>query len=151
MTERKPFTPFRPEPCEGFTGHAMPSSVPVGLRLELSRAPIVSGREDEFEEWMATLNDRHDEHEEALSHERQVFEATFRHQEADGTLWMYHVSLMGADGGELDESLPLDAVHAAYSRRVKQPGWEELTPKFMLTPQHIGEAMTHWGRTGSID
>ncbi len=125
MTERKPYTPFRPEPQGGFLGHPMPSSVPEGLRLELSRAPIVAGKEDDFEEWMAALNERYDEHEDALSNERQVFEATFKHQEADGTLWMYHVSLMGTNGGGLDESLPLDALHAAYSRRVKQPGWEE--------------------------
>ena len=39
---------------------------------------------------MAALNDRYDEHEGALSNERQVFEATFEHREADGTQWMYH-------------------------------------------------------------
>jgi len=110
MTDRKPYTPVRPEPRDGFGGHG-----------------------------------------DALSSERQVFESTFEHREADGTLWMYHVSLMGTGGGGLDESRPLDALHAAYSRRVKTPGWEELTPKFMLTPQHIGKIMTHWGRTGSAD
>jgi hypothetical protein len=151
MTELAPFTPFRPEPREGFSGHPMPSSVPDGLRLELSRAPIVAERVGEFEEWMAAINDRYDEHEAALSKERAVFEATFRHEEADGTTWIYHLSLMGVDGGGLDESLQMGADHAAYSRRVKHPGWEELTPKFMLTPHHIGEIMTHWGRTGSID
>lgn len=151
MTTPEPFTPFRPEPRDGFPGHPMPSSVPDGLRLELSRAPIVEGREDEFDEWMAVLNDRYPEHEAALSNERQVFEATFKHREADGTLWMYHLSLMGVEGGGLDESLPLDAMHTAYSRRVKEPGWEELTPTFMLTPQHIGEVMAHWGRAGSAD
>lgn len=151
MTDREPFTPFRPAPRDGFPGNPMPSSVPEGLRLELSRSPIVPGKEAEFEEWMATLNDRYDEHEDGLSNERQVFEATFEHREADGTLWMYHVNLMGTESGGLDESRPLDALHAAYSRRVKTPGWEELTPKFMLTPQHISQVMTHWGRTGSTD
>lgn len=151
MTEGQPFTPFRPEPQDGFPGHPMPTSVPDGLRLELSRAPIVTGKEGEFEEWMAALNDRYGEHEDALSNERQVFEATFKHREADGSLWMYHVSLMGTESEGLDESRPLDALHAAYSRRVKQPGWEELTPMFMLTPQHINDVMTQWGRTGSTD
>lgn len=151
MTEGQPFTPFRPEPQDGFPGHPMPTSVPDGLRLELSRAPIVSGKEDEFEEWMAVLNDRYGEHEVALSNERQVFEATFKHREADGSLWMYHVSLMGTESEGLDESRPLDALHAAYSRSVKQPGWEELTPMFMLTPEHINNVMTQWGRTGSTD
>ena len=149
MTEKVPFTPFHPE-SRDFPGHPMPASVPKGMRLELSRAPVVSGKEDEFEEWMAALNDRYGEHEEALSNERQVFEATFKHEEADGQLWIYHLSLMGTAGGENDESLPMGADHGAYSRRVKQPGWEELTPKFMLTPNHIGEIMTHWARTGSI-
>lgn len=151
MTEGQPFTPFRPEPQDGFPGHPMPTSVPDGLRLELSRAPIVSGKEGEFEEWMAVLNDRYGEHEDALSNERQVFEATFKHREADGSLWMYHVSLMGTESEGLDESRPLDALHAAYSRRVKRPGWEELTPMFMLTPQLINNVMTQWGRTGSTD
>ena len=151
MTEREPFTPFRPEPRDWSPEHPMPISVPDGLRLELSRSPIVPGRELEFEQWMAALNARYGEHEGALSNERQVFEATFKHREADGTLWMYHVSLMGSESGGLDESRPLDALHAAYSRRVKQPGWEELTPVFMLAPGHISEAMARWGRTGSID
>lgn len=64
---------------------------------------------------------------------------------------MYHVSLMGTENEGLDESRPLDALHAAYSRKVKQPGWEELTPMFMLTPQHISNVITYWGRTGSTD
>jgi hypothetical protein len=129
VTGKEPFTPFRPEPRDGFPGHPMPPSVPEGLRLELSRSPIIPGKEAEFEEWMAALNGRYDEHEDGLSNERQVLEATFAHREADGTLWMYHVSLMGTESGGLDESRPLDALHAAYSRRVKTPGWEELTPK----------------------
>lgn len=100
---------------------------------------------------MVALNDRYDQHESALSNERQVFEATFEHREADGTLWMYHVSPMGTESGGLDESRPLDALQAAYSRRVKTPGWEELIPKLMLTPQHNSQVMTYWGRTGSTD
>ena len=124
----------------------MPSSVPQGLRLELSRAPVIPGKEDEFEQWMQMLNDRYDENLPALPAERAVFEATFRHTEADGSVWIYHLSLMGAGGGGFDESIPIDAEHAAYSRRVKQRGWEELTPKFMLTPNHLREAMTEWGR-----
>lgn len=35
---------------------------------------------------------------------------TFPDPEAEGTLWMYHVRLMGADGGGLDESRRLDAL-----------------------------------------
>lgn len=126
----------------------MPPSVPEGLRLELSRSRIVEGKEDGLDEWMSVLNDRYDECLDSIPAERAVFEATFRHEEADGSTWIYHLSLMGTDGAGLDESNPIDADHAAYSRQVKEPGWEELTPKFMLTPNHIREAMIEWGRTG---
>jgi hypothetical protein len=129
----------------------MPSSVPDGLRLELSRARIVEGKEDEFEEWMSALNDRYDEMQEGLPAERQVFEATFRSTEADGSTWIYHLSLMGENGGGNDESIPIDALHVRYSRRVKEPGWEELEPKLMLTPDHLRDAMITWGRTGAIE
>ena len=50
----------------------------------------------------------------------------------------------------LDESLPLSTDHGANSRLVKKPGWEELTPKFMLTANHIAEIMIQWAKTGSI-
>jgi hypothetical protein len=65
-----------------------------------------------------------------------------------GPLWIYHLTLMGEDGGDLDESPPVDAAHAAYSRRVKEPGWEELEPMFMLTPAHLRDAMRAWGTSG---
>lgn len=89
------------------------------------------------------LTERYEEHLEALPAERAVFESTFRHREADGSTWMYHLTLMGVGGGGLDESRPADAAHAACSRRVKEPGWEELEPMFMLTPSHLREAMEH--------
>src|SRR5699024_11517843 len=86
----------------------------------------------------------------ALPAERAVFEATFRHREADGSLWIYHLTLTGEDGGGLDESNPIDAAHAAYSRRVKEPGWEEIEPMFMLAPDHLRDAMRQWGETGAV-
>ncbi len=55
---------------------------------------------------------------------------------------------MGEDGAGLDESNPVDAAHAEYNQRVKERGWEELIPKFMLTPTHLRNAMVDWGRTG---
>ena len=94
------------------------------------------------------LNTRYDECLDTLPAERAVFEATFRHEEADGSTWIYHLSLMGQDGAGLDESNPVDAAHGAYTRRVKERGWEELTPKFMLTPSHLREAMVEWAHTG---
>ena len=150
MTEPVRPIPFSPVPQFGFSGHAMPSSVPEGLRLELSRAPIVPGKEAEFDEWMQMLNDRYDENLPALPAERAVFEASFQHTDSDGSTWIYHLSLIGEEGGALDETLAIGADHAAYSRRVKQPGWEELIPKFMLTPAPIRDMMTQWGRTGTI-
>jgi hypothetical protein len=131
MNDPAPHTPFRP------------------LRLQLSRSRIVDGKEDEFDEWMSMLNDRYDECLETLPAERAVFEATFRHEEADGSTWIYHLSLMGKDGAGLDESHPVDAAHADYNRRVKERGWEELIPKLMLTPAHLRDAMVHWGETGN--
>jgi hypothetical protein len=139
--------PFRPNPRDA-EGHSMPSSVPPGMRLELSRAPIQPGREHELQEWMDTLNARYPEHQAALSDERQLFEATFRSTEADGSTWIYHLSLMGVETAGLDTERDLGAVHAAYSARVKQPGWEELVPMFMLTPDHIRAQMVQWAATG---
>lgn len=139
--------PFTPVPRD-FPGHQMPPSVPPGMRLELSRSRIVSGKEPAFEEWMDILNSRPDELQQGISAERAVFEATFRNVEADGSTWIYHVALMGEESGGLDESLPIDAVHAAYSRSVKEPGWEELEPRFMLTPSHLLESMKRWATTG---
>ena len=146
--EPAPRIPFRPHP-RGFEGFPMPRTVPAGLRLELSRAPLQEGKEKELTEWMSVLSDRYEECVETLPAERSVFEATFRHREADGSMWMYHLQLMGEDGGGLDESNPVDAVHADYNQRVKQRGWEELEPLFMLTPNHLRDAMQEWGRTGA--
>ena len=52
----------------------MPSTVPSGLRLELSRSRIIAGKDGEFGEWMEMLNDRYDESLAAISAERSVFE-----------------------------------------------------------------------------
>ena len=144
-----PRIPFRPVPRD-FEGFPMPPTVPPGLRLELSRSRVVDGHEDELQEWMTMLTDRYDEAVAALPAERAVFEATFRHREADGSLWIYHLTLTGEDGGGLDESNPIDAAHAAYSRRVKEPGWEEIEPMFMLAPDHLRDAMRQWGETGAV-
>lgn len=104
--------------------------------------------EGEFDEWMQMLTDRYDESVRALPAERLAFEATFRHVESDGSTWIYHFALVGEEGGGLDESNSIDADHAAYSRRVKEPGWEELEPRFMLTPDHLRDAIQQWALTG---
>jgi hypothetical protein len=61
MTDPAPHTPFRPVDPDQFHGHPMSASVPAGLRLELSRAKLLDGKEAEFDEWMQMLNDRFDE------------------------------------------------------------------------------------------
>ena len=150
MSEPKPFTPFRPVDPETFAGHPMPASVPDGLRLELSRAKLLDGKEAQLDEWMRMLHDRYEECLVSVAAEHAAFEATFTHTEADGSHWIYHLSLIGENGGGLDTSNPVDAEHEAYARRTKQRGWEELTPKFLLAPRHILEALTRWGRTGRV-
>jgi hypothetical protein len=140
--------PFHPVPRD-FPGHPMPPTVPQGMRLELSRSRIVPGKEGEFDEWMHMLTERYAESVTALEAERSVLEATFRHVESDGSTWIYHFALVGENGSGLDESNPVDAAHAAYSRSVKEPGWEELEPRFMLAPTHLIETMSRWALTGS--
>jgi hypothetical protein len=148
---QQPNTPFRPVDRTTFTGHPMPPSVPSGLRLELSRAPLLDGAEANLDGWMRMLHDRYDECQQTLVTEHAAFEATFRHVEADGSTWMYHLSLIGENGSGLDTSIPVDAEHDAWARRTKQAGWEELQPLFLLAPQHILDALTTWGRTGAAD
>lgn len=143
---REPYTPFRPNYEQQF--FPMPDTVPKGLSLELSRARLLPGKEAEHDEWMQMLTDRYDECLDTLVAERACFEATFRHTEADGSVWMYHLQLFGTEGGGLDTSNPVDAEHEARAKQVKEAGWEDLKPVFMLAPQHIMDAMTRWGTTG---
>lgn len=142
-----PFNPVRRD----FEGYPMPISVPDGMRLELSRARIVPGQEPVFNEWMSMLNSRPSELQEGLAAERQVLEATFRSVESDGSTWIYHLSLVGVHGEGNDESIAVDAAHAAYSRRAKEPGWEELEPQFMLAPTQLLEMMQRFAATGQGD
>ncbi|MGC5617278.1 DUF6176 family protein [Georgenia sp. Z1491] len=141
--------PFRPTDDDRGR-HPMPASVPPGLRLELSRARLLDGAEATFDEWMSTLHDRYDECEATLADERVAFEATFLNREADGSMWMYHLTLLGEDSRGLDPTASsIDADHEAYARRTKERGWEELAPTFLLAPPHIREAMRQWGTTGT--
>jgi hypothetical protein len=140
-------TTFQPV-SENFPGFPMPASVPPGLRLELSRAPLLDRDEAAFEDWMRLLHDRYDECLAAIPDERAVFEATFTHTESDGSVWMYHLSLMGEDSPGLDVSNPIGRDHLEQAMRTKHKGWEELRPHFMITPSHLAEQFEQWGRTG---
>lgn len=128
--------------------YPMPSSVPSGMRLELSSSRVVSGREGEFEEWMDTLNNSYQECEQSLARQRAAFEATFKHVDEAGTSWIYHLSLVGEDGTGNDLTEDIDATHVEYAKRVKEPGWEELQPKFLLMPDPIKDRMIRWTETG---
>lgn len=112
------------------------------MRLELSRAKLLSGEEARFEEWMDMLNTRYDECVATLDQERMGFEATFVHQEADGSWWMYHLQLGSQDSPGLVIDNDLDRGHDAYARATKYPGWEELRPMFMLCPETVRGALT---------
>jgi len=119
----------------------MPPSVPAGLRLELARARIKPGKSARADEWMAMLNTRYDECVATLAGERMAFEAIFRMTDADGTDWIYHLSL-GGDGSTFDEhASSIDTDHAAFSRECKEPGWELLEPRFLLTPDAVRTAL----------
>ena len=149
MSDAEQRTPFDPQPRD-FAGHRMPPTVPSGTRLELSRSRIVPGQESGFEDWMRMLTTRYDEALVPLSAERSAFEATFQHTDAAGTSWIYHLTFAGEEGSGLEESNAIDADHAAFSRRVKEPGWEEIIPRFMLTPAPVQEAMQEWAKTGAV-
>ena len=132
--------PFRPV-GDDFPGWPMPVSVPEGMRLELSRAKLLDGAEARFEEWMTMLNDRYDECVATLPQERMAFEATFVHREADGSWWMYHLSVLGEDSPGLVLDNDLDRAHLEYAKKTKHRGWEELQPRLFLCPPEVRTAM----------
>ena len=72
------------------------------------------------------------------------------HTDADGTEWIYHVSLYGESGAGLDLANPVDREHYEYAVRCKEPGWEELRPVLMLTPRPIRPLLEAWARDGNI-
>jgi hypothetical protein len=128
----------------------MPSSVPPGMRIELARARLQRGKVDRAAAWMQMLNDRYDECVATLAGEQMAFETIFFRTDADGTEWIYHLSVHGTGGGILNEqSGSLDADHAAYSRECKERGWELLDPKFFLAPAAVRDAMIDAARAQS--
>ncbi len=130
--------------------HHMPPSVPPGMRLEISRARLLAGAQAQTERWMGMLHDRYEECLDTLSAERMAFEATFRHTDADGTEWLYHLSLYGEGTSGLDLSNPVDREHYEYAMRCKEPGWEALRPVLMLAPRPILPLLEAWGRDGEV-
>lgn len=123
----------------------MPPSVPDGMRLELLRARIKPGKEARITEWMAMLHERYQECLDVLPAERMAFESTFRHTDVDGSVWIYHLSLYGECGSELDESNSVSEAHATFSRECKEPGWQILRPELLLIPNEVRDALTRAG------
>jgi hypothetical protein len=120
-----------------------PSSIPPGLRVELSRARILPGCGELTDRWMAMLNERIDECVATLDREKMALEIVFRRTDGDGD-WIYWLSLFGPDGAGLDESVPIDRDHVALGRQCKEPGWEEATPQFLLAPEPVRDAIVSW-------
>lgn len=137
------------EPATG-APFPMPSSVPPGMRMELSRSRLLPGAQAETERWMEMLHERYEECLDTLSAERMAFEATFRHTDSDGTEWIYHFSLYGEDSAGMDLSNPVDQEHLAYAKRCKEPGWDELRPVLMLAPRPVRPVLEAWGREGDV-
>jgi hypothetical protein len=127
----------------------MPSSVPSGMRLELARARIKPGKSARADAWMAMLNARYEECVATLAGEQMAFEAIFRTTDVDGTDWIYHLTLGGENGSFDEQSGSLDADHAAFSRECKEPGWELLTPQFLLVPDAVRAAIVLAGNQGT--
>ena len=80
----------------------------------------------------------------------ELSRATFRHTDAGGTEWLYHLSLYGEGTSGLDLSNPVDREHYEYALRCKEPGWEELRPVLMLAPRPILPLLEAWGRDGEV-
>lgn len=120
-----------------------PATIPVGLRVELSRAKVKPGQSVEADRWMRMLNDRADECVATLDRERMALEIVFRLRE-DGEEFLYWVSVFGPGGTGLDESIAIDRDHVDMGRRVKEPGWVEATPQFLLMPAPVRRAVLDW-------
>jgi hypothetical protein len=125
----------------------MPQSVPEGMRLELSRARLLTNSETTFSDWMEWLHQEYEQLQQGLGAERAVFESTFLHKDENGTSWIYHLQLIGDDSNGLDTSNPLSAKHQEFAMRSKESGWEELQPVFLIASSEILERMQRWLET----
>ena len=129
---------------------ANPASIPAGLVIRLMRAKVLPGAGAEADKWMAMLNERLDECVATLDRERMAVEIIFRLQEGEDD-FLFWVTVKGASGAGLDESIPIDRDHAAQSRRTKEPGWTEAEPQVLLLPGPVQEAIMSWAVRQSQD
>jgi len=122
---------------------AKPAGVPDGLSVRLLRAKVRPGAGAEADTWMAMLGERLDECVATLDRERMAVEIVFRLRE-NGDDYLFWVTLKGAGGAGLDETIPIDRDHAAQSRRTKEPGWTEAEAQVLLLPGPVREAIMAW-------
>jgi Family of unknown function (DUF6176) len=126
-----------------------PSSIPPGVRVELSRGRVKPGMAGEVDRWMRMLNDRLDECVATLDRERMAAELIFRDHDEQGE-WLYVVSIQGEGGEGLDTSThAIDRDHVEFARRCKEPGWLEAEPQLLLLPDPVRRAMLAWATGGS--
>lgn len=123
--------------------------VPEGWRVQLSRARVKAGMTSEVDEWMRMLRDREQECVATLERDRMALEMVFR-QRQDGEEFLYWVTIQSgvaaANADALDESelTPLDREHIAFSRRCKEPGWDEAELQVLLVPEPVRGAIAAW-------
>jgi hypothetical protein len=125
-----------------------PSTIPPGLRVELTRHRIMPGRSAKVDEWMEMLNDRADECRVTLDAERMAVEVIFRLDDEHGQ-WLYWFELAGEHGAALTEERAIDRDHIAYAKQVKEPGHVAATPEVLLLPAPVERAIRAWADHGS--
>jgi hypothetical protein len=126
-----------------------PSTVPAGLRLELSRHRVIPGQSEVVDEWMQMLNDRAEECRVTLSPERMAVEAVFRLRDEQGE-WLYWFELAGDGGSGLTEEQAVDRDHIAFAKRAKVPGHEVAEPLLLLLPEPVERVVRSWAATGAV-
>lgn len=123
--------------------------VPEGWRVELSRARVKTGMSSEVDQWMRMLNRRQQECLATLERDRMAVEMIFRERQ-DGEEFLYWVSIQdetaapNADALEESQLTPIDRDHIAFSRRCKEPGWDEMELEVLLVPEPVRQAMRAW-------
>jgi hypothetical protein len=120
-----------------------PSSIPAGLRVELSRGKVLPGASAEADRWMRMLNDRLDECVATLDRERMAIEIAFRLREGEDE-YLYWLSVSGEDGAGLDMDIAIDRDAEAQARRTKEPGWTEAEPQVLMLPEPVRAAVLAW-------
>jgi hypothetical protein len=125
-----------------------PSTIPPGLRVELTRHRVRPGQSATVDEWMQMLNDRADECRLTLDPERMAVEVIFRLQDEHGE-WLYWFELAGEHGTGLTEERAIDRDHLGYATQATQPGHVAAIPEVLLLPAPVEQVVRAWDAHGS--